>query len=70
MEVGRVSATGSGQTILALARDGYRVEQRVAPCRDALDAEVLRDLDHRALQALGWALLDDAARALDGEELP
>ena len=67
-EVGRLTTTGSGRAILVFARDGYRAEQRVVPCRDALDAEVLRDIDSRALQALGLALLDDAARALDGEE--
>jgi hypothetical protein len=67
-EVGRLTATGSGRAILVFARDGYRAEQRVVPCRDALDAEVLRDIDPRALLALGLAMLDDAARALDTEE--
>ena len=68
VEVGRAGATGSGRTPLVSAHDGYRIEQRVAPCRTALDAEVLYDLDPKALQALGRALLDDAARGLDGEE--
>jgi hypothetical protein len=67
-EVGRLIATGTGRPVLVFARDGYRAEQRIVPCRDALDAEVLPDIDPRAKQALGRALLEDAARALDGEE--
>ena len=55
-------ATGSGRAVLVFARDGYRAEQRIVPCRDALDAEVLPDIDARALQALGRALLEDAAQ--------
>ena len=66
--IGRLTATGSGRVVLVFARDGYRAEQRIAPCRDALDREALRDIDAGALQALGRALLDDAARALDGED--
>ena len=67
-EVGRLSATGSGRAVLVFARDGYRAEQRVVPCRDALDAEVLSDVDPRALQALGRVLLEDAARVLDSRQ--
>ena len=67
-EVGRLSATGSGRAVLVFARDGYHVEQRVVPCRDGLDADVLPDIGPKALQALGRALLDDAARGLDSEE--
>jgi len=67
-QVGRLSATGSGRAVLVFARDGYRVEQRVVPCRDGLDAEVLPDIDPKAPQTLGWALLEDTARVLDGGE--
>ena len=66
-EIGRLTRTGSGRSILVFARDGYHAEQRIAPCRDALDAEVLPDIDPRALQALGLALLEDAAHSLDRE---
>ena len=64
-EIGRLTRTGSGRSILVFARDGYSAEQRIAPCRNALDAEVLRDLDPRALQALARGLLEDAARVLE-----
>ena len=67
-EVGHLTRTGSGRMVLIFARDGYRAEERVAPCRDGFDAEVLPCIDAEALQALGRALLDDAARALDGKE--
>ena len=67
-EVGRLTSTGSGRSMLVFTRDGYHAEQRVVPCRDALDAEVLRDIDPRALQALGLTVLEDAARGLDREE--
>ncbi len=67
-EVGRLTMTGSGRSILIFARDGYHAEQRIAPCRDGFDAEVLPNLNASALQALGLALLDDAARDLDDEE--
>lgn len=66
-EVGRLTKTGSGRSILVFARDGYHIEQRIVPCRDGFDAEVLPDIDPAALQALGLALLDEAARVLDGE---
>ena len=69
VEVGRLTKTGSGRSILVFARNGYHVEQRVAPCRDALDAEVLRDLDPEALRALGSAMLEETALGLDSEEL-
>ena len=67
-EVGRLAATGSGPAVLVFASGGYQAEQRVAPCKDALDGAVLRHLDARALSALGRALLDEAARAIDHEE--
>ena len=67
-EVGRVTASGGGRAVLVFARDGYRAEQRIVPCRDALDAEALPDLDPEAMQALGRTLLEDAGRVLDGEE--
>ncbi len=67
-EVGRLSAMGSGRAVLVFTRDGYHSEQRVVPCRDGFDGDVLPDIDPRALQALGRALLDDAARGLDSEE--
>ena len=51
--------TGSDRSILIFARDGYHAEQRIAPCRDGFDAEVLPNLNASALQALGLALLDD-----------
>ena len=65
-EVGRLSMTVSGRSILIFTRDGYRLEQRVVPCRDGFDAEVLPCVDPAALQALGLALLDNASRDLDG----
>jgi hypothetical protein len=67
-EVGRLSATGSGRSVLVFVDDGYQAEQRIAPCQDAWDSAVLRDLDARALSALGRALLDEAARVIDDEE--
>jgi hypothetical protein len=67
-EVGRLTRTGSGRSVLVFARDGYSIEQRVTPCRDGFDAKVLPHIDPPALQALGEALLDDAARDLDQEE--
>ena len=66
-EVGRLSRTGSGRSVLVFASGGYRAEQRIAPCHDALDGAVMRDLDAQARSALGRALLDEAARALDSE---
>ena len=66
-EVGRLIATGSGRPVLVFARDGYRAEQRIAPCQDALDRAVMRDLDAQALSALGRTLLDEAARVIDNE---
>ena len=67
-EVGRVTAGGSGKSLLVFSQDGYRAEERIAPCRDALDGALLRDIDVQVLQALARALLDDAARAMDVEE--
>ena len=66
-EVGRLTATGSGRAVLVLASGGYQAEQRIAPCQDALDGAVLRHLDAGALSAVGWALLDEVARAIDNE---
>ena len=66
-EVGRLGLTGGGRAVLVFASGGYRAEQRVAPCQDAWDRAVLRDIDPRALSALGRTLLDDAARVMDGE---
>ncbi len=66
-EVGRLSRTGSGRAVLVFARGGYQAEQRIAPCKDALDGAVLRDLDAGARSALGRALLDEAARVMDSE---
>ncbi len=67
-EVGRVTASGSGKALLVFSQDGYRAEQRIAPCRDALDGALLRDMDAQALQTLARSLLDEAARAMDIEE--
>ena len=67
-EVGRVTASGSGKALLVFSPDGYRAEERSAPCRDALDGALLRDIDAQVLQTLARALLDDAARAMDVEE--
>ena len=66
-EVGRLSADGSGRAILALVRDGYRAEERIAPCRGSLDEATLREVDAKVLRVLGRALLGDAARDLDRE---
>ena len=66
-EVGRLSRTGSGRAVLVFASGGYRAEQRIAPCQDALDGAVLRHLDAQARSALGRTLLDEAARAIDDE---
>ena len=63
-EVGRLSLTGSGRAVLVFASGGYQAEQRIAPCKDALDGAVLRHLDAQARSALGQALLDEAARAV------
>ena len=68
VEIGRVTDSGSGAPILIFARHGYRAEQRIVPCCDALDRAVLPDIGARALSALGRALLDDTARVIDGEE--
>jgi aspartate oxidase len=67
-EVGHLTATGSGRAILVFTRHGYHAERRIVPCRDALDAEVLRDLGGEALQVLGLGLLEDAALGLDSAE--
>ena len=56
--------------MLVFARSDYSAEQRVAPCRDALDGSDLWDGDAEVLRATLGALLDDAAHAMDVEELP
>ena len=66
-EVGRLSLTGSGRPVLVFASGGYQAEQRIAPCKDALDGAVLRHLDAQARSALGRTLLDEAARVIDSE---
>ena len=65
-EVGRLSAAGGGRAILALVRDGYRAEERIAPCRGPMDEAA----DAEALRTPGRALLDSAARDLDREDAP
>jgi hypothetical protein len=67
-EIGHLTWAGSGAPILVFTPEGRRVERRVVPCRDGLDAQVLPNVDPEALQALGLALLDEAARGLDEEE--
>ena len=59
-----VASPTERRSVLVFARDGYRTEQRVAPCRDAL---MRRCCPHRPQGAAGprLALLEDAAR-LDG----
>ncbi len=54
--------------MLVFARSDYSAEQRVAPCRDALDGSALWDGDAEVLRASLGALLDDAAHAMDVEE--
>ena len=55
-EVGRLAATGSGPAVLVFASGGYRAEQRIAPCQDAWDKAVLREIAPDAPGALGGAL--------------
>jgi hypothetical protein len=69
-EVGRLSAAGSGRAILALVRDGYRAEKLIAACRGSMDEVDLREVDVGVLRTLARALLDDAARDVDGEDDP
>jgi hypothetical protein len=52
---------------LALVRDGYRGQQRIAPCRGSMDEAAQHEADASALRVSGRALLDDAARDLDSE---
>ncbi len=61
------AARGAAGRCSSSPRGGYQAEQRIAPCKDALDGAVLRDLDAGARSALGRTLLDEAARALDSE---
>ena len=67
-ELGRLTTTASGRSILVFAHEGHEAEERIAPCRDALDRIVLRAPEAGVLVAFGRALLADAARALDDEE--
>jgi len=67
-EIGRVTVSGSGRALLVFSPGGYRAEERIAPCRDALDGALPRDIDAQVVQAYARALLDDAARAMDDEE--
>ena len=64
-EVGRLAATGP--MTLGLVRDGYRDEQRTAPCRGSMDEAARSAVDARVLRVHGRALLDDAARDLDSK---
>ena len=36
-ELGRLTATASGRSILVFAREGHEAEERIVPCGDALD---------------------------------
>lgn len=67
-EVGRFAA--SGPMTLGLVRDGYRDEQRIAPCSGSMDEAARHEVDAKVLRVLGRALLDGAARDLDGRVGP
>lgn len=69
-EIGRVTVSGKGKALLVFSPGGYLAEERIAPCRDARDRALLRDVNAQRLQTHARALLDDAARAMDGRERP
>ena len=67
-ELGRLTTTASGRSILVFAREGHEAEERIVPCHDALDRIARPAAESGVLVASGRALLADAARLLDDEE--